>query len=82
MTFQLLKSLPLDSFVQPPLCDRLHGLGLALLLVLEARALEHVEKIRIAAGVELIGPVEPHAPQAQQERDEPVGSEPPAGDDL
>jgi len=25
-------------------------------------------------------PVEPHAPQAQQERDEPVGSEPPAGD--
>jgi hypothetical protein len=27
-------------------------------------------------------PVEPHAPQAQQERDEPVGSEPPAGDDL
>jgi hypothetical protein len=27
-------------------------------------------------------PVEPHAPQAQQERDEPVGSEPPAGDNL
>jgi hypothetical protein len=25
-------------------------------------------------------PVEPHAPQAQQEGDEPVGSEPPAGD--
>jgi hypothetical protein len=27
-------------------------------------------------------PVEPHAPQAQQERDEPFGSEPPAGDNL
>ena len=27
-------------------------------------------------------PVEPHAPQAQQEGDEPVGSEPPAGDKL
>jgi hypothetical protein len=27
-------------------------------------------------------PVEPHAPQAQQEGDEPVGSEPPAGDNL
>ena len=27
-------------------------------------------------------PVEPHAPQAQQERDKPVGSEPPAGDNL
>jgi hypothetical protein len=27
-------------------------------------------------------PVEPHAPQAQQERDEPVGSEPPADDNL
>jgi hypothetical protein len=25
-------------------------------------------------------PVEPHAPQAQQEGDEPVGSEPPVGD--
>jgi hypothetical protein len=25
-------------------------------------------------------PAEPHAPQAQQEGDEPVGSEPPAGD--
>jgi hypothetical protein len=43
-----------------------HGAGLGDLLALEAVALEHVEEVGVAAEVQLVGAVEPHAALAEQ----------------
>ena len=52
--------------VEPVLGDRLHGLGLADLLRRQPGALEHVEEVGVAAGVELVGAVELDAALREQ----------------
>jgi hypothetical protein len=65
--------------VEPLARHGLHGLGLGDLLGGEPVALAHVEEVGVAAGVELVGPVEPHAALGEEVREHPVTmSRPPA----
>jgi hypothetical protein len=49
-----------------------HGLGLGDLLRFEALALQHVLEVRVAAEIELVGAVEPHAALTEQVGEHPV----------
>ena len=58
-----------DVRVVEPLVElRLDGFGLGKLLRLEPLALQHVEEVGVAGGVELVGPVEGHAAVGEQPR--------------
>src|SRR3546814_20602392 len=51
---------------EPVFGDRLHGFGLRSLLRGQPLAVGHVEEVGVAAGVELIGAVEPDAALVEQ----------------
>ena len=55
--------------VKPLVELRLHGFGLRNLLRLEPLALQHIEEVGVAGGVELVGPVERHAAVGEQPRE-------------
>ena len=54
--------------VEPLVELRLDGFGLRDLLRLEPLAFEHVEEVGVAAGVELIGAIDAHAPVGKEPR--------------
>jgi len=58
--------------VEPRVELRLNGFGLGDLFRLEAIALEHVEEVGIAPGVELICPIDPHPSIAEKPDQCPV----------
>jgi hypothetical protein len=55
-------------------CHGLNSLGLGALLRIQSASVQHVQKIGVAAGVELIGPLEFHPAFAKEVRQHSVGN--------